>query len=191
MNNTTFLSGTKGYHLFEYLWCCNNVRKKLLLTTWISTCDPPLHYLNTEVVDVTLLTILVMSYPYSVFTQLNMALVLLSGATSLPDRTCSNLLVQCMSSSPLVRARFSQAMDQAPLPAVHKSRVRAICTHVEAVFPAPYLIRLLLELGAARSGFRVLSEYITRQCQAYTARTGLPFPRTRANKTNLTQRGGH
>ena len=31
-------------------------------------------------------------------------------------------------------------------------------------------------LGAPRSGFRVLSEYITRQGDAYTARTGLPFP---------------
>ena len=35
----------------------------------------------------------------------------------------------------------------------------------------------LLELGAPRSGFRVLSEYITRRGDAYTARTGLPFPR--------------
>ena len=46
----------------------------------------------------------------------------------------------------------------------------------EALFPAPYLIGLLLELGAPRSGFRVLSKYTTRRGSAYTARTGLPFP---------------
>ena len=38
------------------------------------------------------------------------------------------------------------------------------------------LIGLLLELAGPRSGFRVLSEYIIRQGDAYTARTGLPFP---------------
>ena len=39
------------------------------------------------------------------------------------------------------------------------------------------MIRLLLELGATRSGFRMLSQYITRRGDAYTARTGRPFPR--------------
>ena len=68
-------------------------------------------------------------------------------------------------------------MDQAPLPAVHKTEVQAICTYAEALIPAPHLIGLLLELGAPRSGFRVLSEYITRRDDAYTARTGLPLPR--------------
>ena len=62
-------------------------------------------------------------------------------------------------------------------PAVHKTNVQAIRTHADALFPAPYLIGLLLELGAPRSGFRVLYEYITCRGDAYTARTGLPFPR--------------
>ena len=39
------------------------------------------------------------------------------------------------------------------------------------------MIGLFLELGEPRSGFRVLSEYITRRGDAYTPRTGLPFPR--------------
>ena len=82
-----------------------------------------------------------------------------------------------MSSSPLIRARFTEAMDHAPLPAVHKTKVQAIRTYAEALFPAPYLIGLLLELGAPRCGFRVLSKYITCRGDAYTARTGLPFPR--------------
>ena len=68
-------------------------------------------------------------------------------------------------------------MDHAPLPAVHKTKVQAIRTYAEALFPAPYVIGLLLELGAPRSDFRVLFEYIIPQGDAYTARTGLPFPR--------------
>ena len=68
-------------------------------------------------------------------------------------------------------------MDHAPLPAVHKTKVQAIRTYAEALFPAPYLIGLLLELGEPHSGFRVLSEYITSRGDAYTARTGLPLPR--------------
>ena len=106
-----------------------------------------------------------------------MMLVRLSGAAGLRDSKCSDLLAQWMSSSPLIRARFTEAMDHAPLPAVHKTKVQAIRTHAEALFPAPYLIGLLLELGAPRSGFRALSQYITHRGDAYTARTGVPFPR--------------
>ena len=105
-----------------------------------------------------------------------MMLVRLSGATGIRDSKCSDLLALWMSSSHLIRARFMEAMDNAPLPAVHKTKVQTIRTHAEARFPAPYLIGLLLELGAPRSGFRLLSEYITRRGNAYTARTGLPFP---------------
>ena len=105
-----------------------------------------------------------------------MMLVRLS-ASSLRDSKWSHLLAQWMSSSALIRARFSEAMDHAPLPAVHKSKVRAIRTYADAPFPAPYPIGLLLELSAPRSGFRVLSEYITRRGDAYTARTRLPCPR--------------
>ena len=118
-----------------------------------------------------------MSYPYSVFREPNMMVVQLSGATNLRDSKCSDLLAQWMSSSPLIRARFSEAMDHAPLPVVHKTKVQAIRTYAEALFPAPYVIGLLLELGAPWSGFRVLSQYITRWGDAYTARNGLPFPR--------------
>ena len=118
-----------------------------------------------------------MSYPYSVFTELNMMFVRLSGATNLRDSKCSDLLAQWMSSSRLIRARFTEAMDHAPLPAVQKFKVQAIFTYAEALFPAPYLIGLLLELGAPWSGFCVLSAYINRQGGAYIARTGPPFPR--------------
>ena len=143
------------------------------------------------VMNASLSTDFVMSYPPSVFTELNMMLVRLSGATSLRDSKCSDLLAQWMSSPPLIRARFTEAMDHAALPAVHKTKVQAIRTYAEALFPAPYLIGLLLELGAPRSGFRVLSEYITRRGDAYTARTGLPSHGPSPHRTNLTQRGSH
>ena len=119
----------------------------------------------------------VLSYLYSVFTELNMMVVRLTGATSLRYSKSSDVLAQWMSSSPFIRARLTEAMDHGPLPAVLKFKVQAICTYAEALFPAPYLIGLLLELGAPRFGFRVLSEYVMRQGDAYTARTGLPFPR--------------
>ena len=125
--------------------------------------------------NASLSTVLVIAYTYSVFKELNMTLVRLSGAVHLLDCKCSDLLVQWMSSSPLIRPRFSEAMDHAPLLAVHKSKVHAICTYAEAL--PPYSIGLLLELGAPRTGFCVLPEYITRQGTAYTARTGLPCPR--------------
>ena len=90
-----------------------------------------------------------------------MTLVRLNGATGQRDSKCSDLLAQWMSSSPLIRARFREAMDHAPLPVVQKAKVQAIRTYAEALFPATYLIGLLLELGAARSGFHVLSKEIS------------------------------
>ena len=77
-----------------------------------------------------------------------MLLVRLSSATSLRDSKFSDVLAQWMSLSPLIRPRFTEAMDHTPLPAVHKTPVQAIRTYAEALFPAPYLIGLLLELGA-------------------------------------------
>ena len=119
----------------------------------------------------------VMSYPPSIFTELNMMLVRLNHATRLRDSKWSDVLAQWMPSSPFIPARFTEAMNHAPLPAVHKTTVHAIRMYAQALFPAPYLIVLLLKLGAPRSGFRVLSEHITHRNDAYTAGTGLPFPR--------------
>ena len=76
-------------------------------------------------------------------------LVRLSDTTSLRDSKSSDVLAQWMSSSPLIQAGFRAAMDHAPLLAVHKTKVLAIRTHAEALFSAPYLIGVLLELGAA------------------------------------------
>ena len=126
--------------------------------------------------NASLSTVFVMSYPYSVLTELNMMLLRLTGAMSIRDSKCSNLLAQWMSSSPLIGAFFSEAMDHAPLSAFHKTKVQAIRTYAEALFPATYLIGLLLELGAPQSSFCVLFEYVNRQGDAYTPCTRLPFP---------------
>ena len=83
--------------------------------------------------NASLSTDFVMSCPPSVFTERTMMLVRLSGATSLRDSKCSDLLAQWMSSSPLIRARFTEAIDHAPLPAVHKTKVQAIRTYTEAL----------------------------------------------------------
>ena len=141
--------------------------------------------------NASLSTYFVMSYPPTVFTELNMMVVRLSGATSLRDSKCPDLLAQWMSSSPLIRAHFTEAADHAPLPVVHKTKVQAICTYADATFPTPYLIGLLLELGAPRSCFRVLSEYINRRGPLTPPTPGCPSHGLSPHGTNLTQRGSH
>ena len=89
----------------------------------------------------------VMTYPYSVFTQLNITLVRLHGATSLRDNKWADLLAQWISLSPLIWTSFSEAMEHTPFNELHKSKVQAIRAHAEARVPAPCLTGLLLELG--------------------------------------------
>ena len=84
-----------------------------------------------------------------------MMVVRLSGANTLRDSKCYELLAQWMSSSPLIQACFLEAMDHAPLHVVHDTKVQAIRMYSEALFRAPYLIRLLPELGAPSSSLSV------------------------------------
>ena len=74
-------------------------------------------------VNASLSTVFIVSHPYSILTERNTMVVRLSGATNLRDTKCSNLLAQWFSSPPLIRARFLEAMDHAPLPAVHKTKL--------------------------------------------------------------------
>ena len=87
-----------------------------------------------------------------------MALLQLSGATKLRDSKSADLLAQWMSSSPLIPARFSEPMEHTSLLAL-QSKAHAIRTYAESLFPAPYLIGLLLKWGAPRSGFFVVFDY--------------------------------
>ena len=133
----------------------------------------------------------VTSYPHSVFTGLNMMVVQLSGTTSRRDSKCSDLLAQWMSSSALTLACFTEAIDHAPLPAVDKTKVQAIHTYAEDLFPAPYVIGLLFELGAPGPA---------SACCLSTSPTGAtptpPAPGCASHDpspqgTNLTQCGSH
>ena len=105
--------------------------------------------------DASLSTAFVMSYPYSVLTELNMMVVRPSGATSLRDGKCSDLLAPWMSLCALMRARFSEAMDHTPLPAIHKIKVQAIRTYAEA---------LLSGQGLLKRDFR----YVWASCPVFT-----------------------
>ena len=139
--------------------------------------------------NASLSTFFVMSYPYSVFTELNMMLVRLSGANSPRDSKYPDLLAQWMSLPPLIRARFSEAMDHAPLLAVHKSKVRAICMYAEARFLARYLIGLLLELVASRSASVCCLSTSPASATPTPLALGCPSHGPCQHGTNLMQRG--
>ena len=49
--------------------------------------------------------------------------------------------------------------------------------YASLLFPAPDLIGLLMDLNVSKLGFRHMSEYMSRRGSAYTAATGLPFPK--------------
>ena len=51
-----------------------------------------------------------MPCPYSIYTEQNMTLVRLSGATSLLDSKRVDRCARCTSSAPLIRASFWEAM---------------------------------------------------------------------------------
>ena len=66
----------------------------------------------------------VLSYPCSIFMELNMTLVRFSGATTLRDCKCAHLLAQWMSPLPLILARFLEAMEHTALPRSTKAKCR-------------------------------------------------------------------
>ena len=56
-------------------------------------------------------------------------------------------------------------------------QVEAVKQYASHLFPAPDLVGLLMDLNVPKLGFRHVSEYMSRRGPAYTAATGLPFPR--------------
>ena len=54
------------------------------------------------------------------------------------------------------------------------------------LFPAPDLIGLLMDLNVPKLRFRHILEYMSRRGSAYTAATGLPFPRPIATRDTFT-----
>ena len=120
---------------------------------------------------------LVMPFSRDTLTELNMTLVLLSGAKSLRDLLVSQLLGKWVASSPLARARWSEATEVGYPSLIRDKQKGAVKQYASHLVPAPDLIGLLMDLNAPKPGFLHVSEYMSRRGSAYTAATGLPFPR--------------
>ena len=102
-----------------------------------------------------------------------MTLVRLSGAKSLRDPLVSQLLGDWVASSPLARARWSEATDVGYPSLIRTKQVE----YASFLFPAPDFIGLLMDLNVTKTGFHHLSEFMTRQGIDYTAATGHTFLR--------------
>ena len=106
-----------------------------------------------------------------------MTLVRLRWAKSLQDPLVSQLLGEWVAASSLARARWSEAMEIGYPSLIRSKRVEAVKQYASHLFPAPDLIGLLMDLNLPELGFRHVPEYMSRRGLAYTAATGLPFPR--------------
>ena len=120
---------------------------------------------------------LVMPFSRDTLTELNITLVRLSGPKSLRDPLVSRLLGEWVASSPLARARWSEATEVGYPSLIRDKQKEAVKQYASSLFPAPDLIGLLMDLNVPKLGFRHVSEYMSRRGSAYTAATGLPFPR--------------
>ena len=105
-----------------------------------------------------------------------MTLVRLSGAKSLRDPLVSQLLGEWVASSPLARARWSDAMEVCYPSLIRTKQVEAVKQYASLLFPAPDVIGLLRDLNVTKTGFYHLSELMTRRGIDYTAATGHTFP---------------
>ena len=64
-----------------------------------------------------------------------------------------------------------------PTPLIRNKQLEAVKQYASVLFPAPEFIGLLIALNVPKGGFLLLSELMSRRGAAYTAATGLPFPR--------------
>ena len=137
----------------------------------VGRTPPPLHTTMFPCIA------LVMPFSRDTFTELNMTIVRLSGAKSLWDPSVYQLLGEWVASSPLARARWSEAMVIGYRSLIRTKQVEAVKQYASHLFPAPDLIGLLMDLNVLKLRFWHVSEYMSRRGPAYTAATGLPFPR--------------
>ena len=120
---------------------------------------------------------LVMPFSRDTLTKLCMTLVHLSGAKSLRDPLVSQLFGEWVASSPVAWARWSEATEVGYPSLIRDKQKEAVKQYASPLFPAPDLIGLLMDLNVPKLGFRHMSEYVSRRGSAYTAATGLPFPK--------------
>ena len=83
-----------------------------------------------------------------------MTLTRLSGAKSLRDPLLSKLLGESVASSPLAKARWYEATEVAQLPLIRNKQIEAVKQYASVLFPAPELIRLLMDVNVPKGGFR-------------------------------------
>ena len=133
--------------------------------------SPPLH--------TTMFSCIALGMPFSrdTLTELNITLVCLSGAKSLQELLVSQLFGEWVASSPLARARWSEATEVGYPSLICDKQKEAVTQYASHLFPAPDLIGLLMDLNVPKLGLRHVLEYRSRRGSAYTAATGLPFPR--------------
>ena len=118
---------------------------------------------------------LVMPFSRDTLIELNMTLVRVSGAKSLRDPLVSHLLGEWVASSPLARARWSEATEVCYPSLIRAKQKEAVKQYASLLFPAPDLIGLLMNLNVPKVGFRHMMVYMSRRGSAYAATTGLPF----------------
>ena len=106
---------------------------------------------------------LVMPFPRDTILALSMTLVRLSGAKTLRDPLVSQLLGEWVASSPLARARWSEARDVGYPSLIRAKQVEAVKQYASFLFPATDLIGLLMDLNVTKTGFCHLSEFMTRE----------------------------
>ena len=106
--------------------------------------SPPLHTTMFPCIA------LVMPFSRDTLTELNMTLVRLSGAKSSRDPLVSQLLGEWVASSPLARARWSEAMEVGYPSLICTKQVEAVKQYASHRFPAPDLIGLLMDLNVSK-----------------------------------------
>ena len=96
----------------------------------VARIPPPLHTTMFPCIS------LVMPFSRDTLTELNMTLVRLSGAKSFGDPLVSQFLGEWVASSPLARARWSEAMEVGYPSLICTKQVEAVKQYASYLFPA-------------------------------------------------------
>ena len=92
-----------------------------------------------------------------------MALVCLSTAQSVRDSLVTKLLGDWMASSPLAKGRWAEATHIGYPALIRTKEVVAAKQYTSFFFAAQELIGLLMDANVTKTGFRHLSEFMTRR----------------------------
>ena len=104
-----------------------------------------------------------MPFPRDNLLKLSMTLMRLSGAKSLRGPLVSQLLREMVASSPLAKARCCEATEVARLSLIGNKQIEAVKQYASVRFPAPDLIRLLVDLDVSKGGFRHALAFMSRR----------------------------